>query len=37
MIFRNALQNDLPVIVEIYNSNVAGRMLPPTKMSLHYD
>ena len=27
MKFRNALQNDLPVIVEIYNSTVASRMV----------
>ena len=27
MLFRNALQNDLPIIVEIYNSTVAGRMV----------
>ena len=27
MKFRNALQTDLPVIVEIYNSTVAGRMV----------
>lgn len=27
MTFRNALQTDLPVIVEIYNSTVAGRMV----------
>jgi phosphinothricin acetyltransferase len=27
MTFRNALQTDLPVIVDIYNSTVAGRMV----------
>ncbi len=27
MIFRNALSTDLPVIVDIYNSTVAGRMV----------
>ena len=27
MKFRDALQNDLPVIVEIYNSTVAGGMV----------